>query len=66
MVFSTSAYLCTNYAANTTVGTPHEFDSTNGDALTQINSTRYLCAYEGDGDDGWTVVLMPKIEAVLQ
>jgi len=26
-------------------------------ALTRIDSTHYLCAYEGPGDDGWAVVL---------
>jgi len=39
--------------------TPFEFDISKGEypALCQIDSTHYLCAYEGDGDDGWAVVL---------
>ena len=40
-------------------GTAYEFDSSKGKtpALAQIDATHYLCAYEGDGDDGWAVVL---------
>ena len=40
-------------------GTPLEFDSVKGKtpALTQIDSIRYLCAYTGDGDDGWATIL---------
>ena len=39
--------------------TPFEYDATNGQtpALSQIDSTHYLCAYSGPGDDGWAVVL---------
>ena len=39
--------------------TPFEFDTQkcNVPALNQIDSTHYLCAYQGDGDDGWAVVL---------
>ena len=44
---------------NITQGTSYEFDSSQGEdpALVQIDSTHYLCAYEGAGDDGWAVVL---------
>jgi len=37
----------------------YEYDTSNGEtpALSQIDSTHYLCAYEGPGDDGWAVVL---------
>ena len=40
--------------------TPYEFDSSNGEtpALARIDSTHYLCAYTGDGDDGWATVLV--------
>jgi len=39
--------------------TPFEFDTKKGiaPALSQIDSTHYLCAYQGDGDDGWAVVM---------
>jgi len=39
--------------------TPFEFDPQKGKspALSQIDTTHYLCAYQGDGDDGWAVVL---------
>ena len=42
-------------------GSPYEFDSTKGKdpALAQIDDDDYLCAYAGDGDDGWALVLMP-------
>ncbi len=40
-------------------GTPFEFDTTKGEtpALTQIDASHYLCAYEGDGEEGWATVL---------
>lgn len=40
-------------------GSAHEFDSINGltPDLAMIDSTHYLCAYTGDGDDGWSTVL---------
>ncbi len=40
-------------------GTAYEFDTANGQepALAKIDDEHYLCAYEGDGDDGWAVVL---------
>jgi len=36
-----------------------EFDGSKGEypALAQIIPSRYLCAYEGDSDDGWAVIL---------
>jgi type II secretory pathway pseudopilin PulG len=42
-----------------TRGTPFEFDTDDGwyPALAQIDSTHYLCAYTGDGDDGWATIL---------
>jgi len=42
-----------------TKGTPFEFDMENGltHALSQIDSTHYLCAYEGVGNDSWAGVL---------
>ena len=42
-----------------TKDTPFEFDTQNGrtPALYQIDSSHYLCAYEGNGSDGWAVVL---------
>ena len=44
---------------NITQGTSFEFDTVKGKtpALVQIDSTHYLCAYAGDSDDGWAVVL---------
>ncbi|MCP4609596.1 MAG: type II secretion system protein [Planctomycetes bacterium] len=38
---------------------PFEFDTTKGvmPALTQIDASHYLCAYQGNKDDGWAVVL---------
>jgi len=44
---------------NITGETPFEFDIKDGGtpALYQIDSTHYLCAYEGNGSDGWAVVL---------
>ena len=42
-----------------TKGTPFEFDTQKGKtpALSQIDNTHYLCAYSGNGDDGWVTVL---------
>lgn len=39
--------------------TPFEFDSQNGKSpiLSKIDNTRYLCTYNGEDDDGWSVVL---------
>jgi len=67
--FSTWAYLRTNYQDDDT-GTGGyditkacepwlEFDNVQGvePALCQIDQTHYLCAYSGDLDDGWVVVL---------
>ena len=44
---------------NITGGTPFEYDTVNGKtpALTQIDSTHYLCVYAGNEDDGWAIVL---------
>ena len=40
-------------------GTPFEFDTEKGKTpdLVKIDTTHYLCAYAGDGDDGWATVL---------
>ena len=42
-----------------TKGTPYEYDSVLGNtpALAQIDPNDYLCAYDGPGNDGWSVVL---------
>jgi len=42
-----------------TAETAFEFDIVNGEtpALSKIDDTHYLCAYTGQGDDGWAVVL---------
>ena len=47
-------------------GTSFEFDTVKGKrpALSQIDSTHYLCAYEGDGDDGWATVLTVDLAAL--
>jgi hypothetical protein len=65
MNFSTKAYIRTNAIPANFVGISKmsepwlEFDTQKGmePALAQIDSTHYLCAYRGDGDDGWAVVL---------
>lgn len=63
ITFNTQVYLRTNSASGTeedlTMGTPFEYNTFNGQtpALAQIDSTHYLCAYEGSGSDGWAVVL---------
>jgi type II secretory pathway pseudopilin PulG len=58
--FTVSAYLRTNAMPDgITKETPFEFEPLQGKAptLAQIDSTHYLCAYAGLGDDGWAVVL---------
>ncbi|MBW8040624.1 MAG: hypothetical protein FVQ85_11545 [Planctomycetes bacterium] len=42
-----------------TKGTPYEYDTSTGltPTLAQIDPNEYLCAYEGPGGDGWSVVL---------
>jgi type II secretory pathway pseudopilin PulG len=44
---------------NITKETPFEFDTQRGKtpALSKIDNTHYLCAYTGNGDDGWATVL---------
>ena len=62
--FTTKIYLRASSSGGTAEGvskeTPYEYDATAGKepALEQIDSTHYLCAYEGpDKDIGWAVVL---------
>ena len=59
--FAAWAYLRTNGSSQTalTKGTTFEFDTSNGQypALSQIDSTHYLCAYMGPGSDGFANVL---------
>ncbi len=45
---------------NITSGTGHEYDTGTGlmPDLAQIDSTHYLCAYNGPDSDGWAVVLI--------
>jgi len=56
-----SAYLRTNgnNQAGITKGTPFEYDISLGEnpAVVQIDSTHFLCAYSGPGNDGLAVVL---------
>ena len=42
-----------------TKNTPFEFDTKKGKtpALAKVDDTHYLCAYAGNGDDGWATVL---------
>ena len=58
---ATSVYLQVNgnNASDSTMGTPLEFNTSNGQepALAQIDSTHYVCAYTGSNDDGWATVL---------
>ena len=44
---------------NITKNTPFEFDADRGKApaVTKIDATHYLCAYQGKDDDGWAVLL---------
>ena len=46
-------------------GTAFEFDSQRGTtpALAQIGPERYVCACQGSGGDGWTVVLVVNLIA---
>jgi len=59
--FIASAYLRANgnNLLELTKETPFEFDSIMGKtpALSKIDNSHYLCAYSGDGDHGWAVVL---------
>lgn len=64
--FSTQAYLRANYQSDDVdwgLGSAEdpwlEYDTLQGQmpALGQIDSSHYLCVYNGDGDDGWAVVL---------
>ena len=49
------------------IATPLEFDTVKGKEpdLIKIDSSHYLCAYAGDGDDGWAVILLPGTQEVL-
>ena len=49
-----------------TSGTAFEFDAQTGKtpALVRIDSSHHLCAYEGEGSDGWSVVLIPDPNAI--
>jgi len=44
--------------------TPFEFDNKRGEApaLAKIDNMHYLCAYQGDHDDGWATVLTVNTE----
>ena len=46
-------------------GTAFEFDAIDGrsPALSQIDTYHHLCAYEGSGTDGWSVVLNVELPA---
>jgi len=58
--FLTSAYLLINGSSlELMIYTPYEFDTATGKtpALSQIDTTHYLCAYSGNKDDGWATVL---------
>jgi len=59
--FTASAYIRTNAASQDGISNeiPFEFELIQGKtpALAQIDSSHYLCAYTGGGDDGWAVVL---------
>ena len=49
------------------IATPLEFDTVKGKEpdLIKIDSGHYLCAYAGDGDDGWAVILLPGTQNIL-
>ena len=51
--------ICIGALYDITKGTNFEFDAVDGDfpALAQIDATHYLCVYQGDGGDGYAVVL---------
>jgi len=58
--FFTAAYLQTNwYSADVFPNSSYEFNhaKTKTPIVLNISGNRYLCAYTGDGDDGWAVDL---------
>jgi len=64
--FGAQTYIRTNYQEDDAgwglgMASPSmlEYDALNGEnpALAQIDSAHYLCAYTGDGSDGWACVL---------
>ena len=58
--FTTAAYLQTNwFSADVAPNSSYEFNhaKTKTPVVLNIIGNRYLCAYTGDGDDGWAVVL---------
>jgi len=65
--FTTWAYLRTNGTnqAGLTKGTAFEWDASNGQmpAIVQVDSTHYLCAYDGPDNDGWAVILTANTAA---
>ena len=62
--FTTKVYIRAGSGETISSGTPHEFDTIEGrtPALSQIDSTHYLCAYTGSGDDGWATILTVNTE----
>jgi prepilin-type N-terminal cleavage/methylation domain-containing protein len=65
MTFTTQVYIRTNSLPAAGGGISKksepwlEFDTLAGmePALSQMSGTKYLCAYRGDGDDGWACIL---------
>ena len=49
------------------IATPLEFDTVKGKEaeLVKIDNDHYLCAYAGDGGDGWAVILQPGTQEIL-
>ena len=50
----------TSTPSQTSKKTAYEFDTVKGKQckLARIDNTHYLCAYTGNGDDGWAVILI--------
>jgi hypothetical protein len=48
-----------NSTWNITNNTPYVYESDKGKeaVLAKIDGTKFLCAYQGDGDDGWATVM---------
>jgi type II secretory pathway pseudopilin PulG len=59
--FTTSTYLYSNwYDSDFMLNEPFEYDDVKAKSpfLIDMTGNRYLCAYTGNGDDGWAVVLI--------
>jgi type II secretory pathway pseudopilin PulG len=63
--FTTAAYLQTNwFSSDVLPNSSYEFNhaKTKSPVVLNISGNHYLCAYTGDGDDGWAVVLVVDMD----